>query len=214
MVWDGKYWGPDGAIAAAEVEFAESDYTAHDEVRLASVYYSAANRAFADVLAGRVCMIGKGIRYSRLAYKLAWADYYYDATVTIDDIDVMCSILARYGGRFNKQSRGRRFILLAAAAERLSCGEAVAPHTLAFLKMHHVRLLKAVLGDSEVFELEALAADTARAGDFNQASRVNRQIASLLPKNHLQRQRLLDESVALADRAGATDQLIKMGVKT
>ena len=213
MAWDGKYTGPQGAVAVGKQAFAESAQTPHDWTRLASVYYSAANRTQVDSFRGKVWLLVRWWLYTNAAMNAADRAFVRTSdTLTLDDLEVIATIWQRYGNPFSDYLRKQRRELLLWAESRVKAGEACQPHTIAFLQMRACTFQHRDLTPELVFKLEVLAAKTAEAGDFNQAARVNKQIAALLPRRDVRRTRLQQEAIALAKRGGSTDQLAKLGV--
>ena len=212
MAWDGNYTGPQGAVAVAKRAFAESAQTPHDWTRLASVYYSVANRALVDALKGRVWRLLRCLQYSNAAMDAADRAYVRTSDcLTLDDLEVIATIWQRYGNPFSDYLRKQRYELLRWAESRVKAGEVCSPHTRAFLQMRAYTFQRRAPTLEEVFMLEVTASQIADAGDFNQAARVNNQIAVLLPRRDVRRVRLQQEAIILAKRGGSADQLAKLG---
>ncbi|MES2749672.1 MAG: hypothetical protein V4606_04750 [Patescibacteria group bacterium] len=216
MSFEGDYWGHKGAIEIAAARFDRSRKTPSDHVRLASVYYSAATRAFAEIKSGRVWYVIRLLWCSNRAMDLATTAGRANnfKSLSLDDIDVVSAIWSRFGNPILMSLREKRHDILQHAHARVTAGEECNPHTRAFLMIHAHKLSGRKIDEHVVFKLEMLASATALQADFAQAARVNRAIANLLHRSDKNRARLYAEAEALARKASASDQLIKMGVRS
>ncbi len=218
MSWTGDYWGQKGAIATATEQFYASGQTPRGCINLASVYYSAANRVIQDTIKLRWSGITKFNTGLGLAFQAVglvsrgwWQELDNASKLKYDPdaLDISLAVYHRYGWLRGKTPEARRLLVFAQLLLRDNQVE-MQPHTRAFLIMHGMRFEKTTLSPHQCYKLEMLAAETAAAGNYAQASRVNRQLAHLLPRRNVERGRLLDTARKLAERAGATDQMAKM----
>jgi len=224
MSWTGKYWGEDGAVAKAEQQFENSKKGVGPCITYASVCYSAANRVFADVVRlrwsgfkhlwqGLFLAIKAVLLVDKTSPEKSFEAWVFYPNNLAEKLEIACAVYARYGwllgGRHGELSK-----LLTYAGNMLGCENQlhlIEPHIVAFLKLHLIRFKnqKFMANDDFIGDLEALAFLTEREGNFAQASRIFRQLVGVVI-NIEHKRYYLDYATKLAEKAGATDLLVKM----
>ena len=221
MSWKGNYWGPEGAVQQARNKFLASEQTPRQRISLASAYYSAANRTMADLKNLR----WTGMRHLNQALGLAvgavnqideawWGELDNSAILKMDAdaIEVSCSVYLRYGWmkKGGRKNLLKQLLIFSSQPELVATAK---PHTLAFLQLHWFALDPTLVTDSSVSDVWELASEAALCGEFAQAGRVYWQLSKWYPKDSLLRHQLVRAAKEAAEKAGATDQLAKMGVR-
>lgn len=134
---------------------------------------------------------------------------------TFDQIDVICTIWYRFGSAQQKLW-GKELLLF--AAQRMD-PRAASVHTLAFIALHRVRygldcwsddVHDRVLSSALKVARDARDGKTDKLSGFGQASRIMRQLATMMPKADTRRNRHLEMATVYAKQGGATDQLVKL----
>lgn len=230
--WEGNYWGPNGTIIEAYKMFDASEKTISDHVKLASTLYSAAGAAAKLAISAvfRLRLISacdwldefSALREDALKYlNLAWEGV--EAVVTaenLNDVEPSIAIWLKFG--WSKKTKKYISRWLPPAFEVSRRGQGVAAHTRAFLLSHAIDARLKRRDSRSCSLLEKYAADTESAGELNQATRVwrhaARQWAKLQPLQwrlmgirHERTVRALERARICAEKAGAKDQLLKIG---
>lgn len=225
-IWRGEYWGDDGVLRYVEDDI-QRFYDGDEEVparklsRFSSIFYSAAGNAMANFKkepwkiwwAWRVLRcLHRAVRFSDRLHREVGLE-----GMTPDQLDVRQSVMRK----------ARRYTdALSCIEEALGRPGELEPHTQALL---HVGRAQIMLAGPKRFVNEAKGKESMVAarklverfaeGDPAQASRVLRGYAELLVIIHERFGTPLDSALlrstrrraqGLAERAGATDQLLKM----
>ena len=219
MSWEGNYFGPDGVVAQQKSRFTSSEKKNSDHIAIASAYYSAANRIFADVLNLQV----SGLKRVFLGIYLAFrAVHHIDAVDqkwrqadaeevfgrNAEQTDVCCAIYLRYGWlEGGRLPTVRSFLRL-----QKPLMDNLAAHTHAFILLHRLAA-GADKPSSEILqEIMELAELAEEEGELAQASRIYRQLAKWCERHSKERAYAFKRAEICAKAAGATDQLVKLGV--
>jgi hypothetical protein len=190
MVWDGNYWGSDGALAKAQTVFLESKKTVADHIAYASVCYSAATRAWAEAKAELYGLhivtamswlwqswkLGReALRYADVAYK-KWSRGDIN-DLNLDQVDVILSVISRFGF-FRKNQVKNILDDVFPLVKNDSC--TAAPHTRAFIISHALQIgyvSKKTKFSAYVDLMTDFARWAEKDGEYAQAARVWKHVA-------------------------------------
>lgn len=215
-IWQGEFWGPDGALYVVRRLFVESSQDFPSQVQLLSTEYSAANRAWANLRQGKdrragYRLVDSALRARKLASQLAPG---VSIHTNADQVDVIATILTRFW-----QRKLARQLLDRIPWYELLRRDYVASHTKAFLVRHAIASGLAELSHERITQIEFYARVTEDRADYRQAARVWRTAYELkrrlakkegrlamyehkkLPELRANAQRCLDQAPALDQQA-------------
>ena len=210
MAWDGVDWGSGGAIQRQKDAYSLSPKKAGDKIRLASVYYSAANAALVDMKHGRLWMLPAWVWCLTLAVHYVQS-YPRDEQLTPDECDVALCVLRRYANPLSPEVARHKRHLLTVYQKASTHTDVCKPHTMAFMHMHKLHILDGgKMSDADEQVLNMLLDRVQKAGNYAQAARVAKQVATLCPRGSEKRLHYRQVALESAQKADATDQVRKI----